>query len=91
MIATLPIAPALDTRPKQLVQGPAFSTAARRYWYRDAGKLSYESYGITPSIHATNKLKMTRSCWKPSVDSAHKGVALPILCASSSFVLQLAI
>lgn len=36
MIATLPIAPALDTRPKQLVQGPAFSTAARRYRYRDA-------------------------------------------------------
>lgn len=35
MIATLPITPALDTRPKQLVQGPAFSTAARRYRYRD--------------------------------------------------------
>lgn len=34
MIATLPITPALDTRPKQLVQGPSFSTAARRYRYR---------------------------------------------------------
>jgi hypothetical protein len=35
MIATLPITPAGHTRPKQLVQGPAFSTAARKYRYRD--------------------------------------------------------
>ncbi|UKZ59775.1 uncharacterized protein TrAtP1_001071 [Trichoderma atroviride] len=91
MIATLPITPALDTRPKQLVQGPSFSTAARRYRYRD-GREALLRVLPPPSIHAAaNKLKMTQPCWKPSVDSAHKGVALPVLCASSSFELQLAI
>lgn len=58
MIATLPITPALDTRPKQLVQGPVFSTVARRYRYSDAREalLRVLQYllCITPSIHATN-------------------------------------
>ncbi|UKZ85530.1 uncharacterized protein TrAFT101_001385 [Trichoderma asperellum] len=40
-----------------------------------AEKLSYESYH--PLHAATNQLLMTWSCWKPSVDSALKGVALP--------------
>lgn len=48
MIATLPIAPALDTRPKQLVQGPAFSTAARRYRYRDAREALWQYHPLHP-------------------------------------------
>ncbi|PTB42802.1 hypothetical protein M441DRAFT_24945 [Trichoderma asperellum CBS 433.97] len=51
MIATLPITPALDARPKQLAQGPVFPTAARKYRYRDGREALLRVLSPPPCRH----------------------------------------